>query len=147
MFAQLEGECGQLTAGEEVAIDGKTLQPSHAVRGHWSVENSCYYVLDVVFDEDAYRRRIGHSAENFALLRRLAHSLLLQEKTAKVGLFNNGFKAALDHRYLLKVLNLPSSKELLGDCPAVQATCPAHWRGLYCASSLQVCAWSVYYEH
>lgn len=81
-----------------------------AVRGHWSVENSCHWVLDVVFGDDDCRVRTGHAAENFALLRRLANSLLQQEKTAKVGIANKRFKAALDHRYLLKVLNPPSSQ-------------------------------------
>lgn len=81
-----------------------------AVRGHWSVENSCHWVLDVVFGEDVCRVRTGHAAENFALLRRLANSLLQQEQTAKVGIANKRFKAALDQRYLLKVLNPPSSQ-------------------------------------
>lgn len=81
-----------------------------AVRGHWSVENSCHWVLDVVFGEDECRVRTGYAAENFALLRRLANSLLQQEKTAKVGIANKRFQAALDQRYLLKVLHPPSSQ-------------------------------------
>ncbi|MFN7929050.1 MAG: hypothetical protein U0Y68_14105 [Blastocatellia bacterium] len=36
-------------------------------------------MLDVVFGEDHCRVRTGHAAENFALLRRLANSLLQQE--------------------------------------------------------------------
>ena len=64
----------------------------------------------MVFGEDACRVRTGHAAENFALLRRLANSLLQQEKTTKVGIANKRFKAALDQRYLLKVLNPPSSQ-------------------------------------
>jgi predicted transposase YbfD/YdcC len=81
-----------------------------AVRGHWSIENSCHWVLDVVFREDDSRLRMGHAPENFALLRRLANSLLQQEKTAKVGVANKRFKAALDQRYLLKVLNVSKSQ-------------------------------------
>lgn len=91
-----------------LAVDAPRL--AHAVRGHWSVENTCHWVLDVVFGEDDCRIRTGHAAENFALLRRLANSLLQQEKTAKVGIANKRFKAALDLRYLLKVLNPPSSQ-------------------------------------
>lgn len=91
-----------------LAVDAPRL--AHAVRGHWSVENSCHWVLDVVFGEDACRVRTGHAAENFALLRRLANSLLQQEKTVKVGIANKRFKAALDHRYLLKVLNPTTSQ-------------------------------------
>ena len=32
------------------------------MRGHWSVENSCHWVLDVVFGEDHCRVRTGHAA-------------------------------------------------------------------------------------
>ena len=78
---------------------------AQAVRGHWSVENSCHWVLDVVFREDDSRVRTGHAAENLGLVRRLANSLLQQEKTAKVGVKNKRLKAARSTEYLLKVVN------------------------------------------
>jgi len=83
-----------------------------SVRGHWSSENSCHWVLDVGFREDESRVRTGDAPENLALLRRLAHSLLQQEQTAKVGVYNKRLKAALDERYLLKVLNAQKSQHL-----------------------------------
>jgi hypothetical protein len=49
--------------------------------------------------------RQGEAAENFAVLRHIALSLLRQENTAKVGLKTKRFKAALEIDYLLKVLN------------------------------------------
>jgi len=79
-----------------------------AVRGHWSVENSCHWVLDVVFREDDSRVRTGHAAENLGLVRRLANSLLQQEKTAKIGVKNKRLKAARSTEYLLKVINTES---------------------------------------
>ena len=78
---------------------------AYAVRGHWSVENSCHWVLDVVFREDDSRVRMGHAAENLGLVRRLANSLLQQEKTAKIGIQNKRLKAARSTEYLLKVVN------------------------------------------
>lgn len=83
-----------------------------AVRGHWSVENSCHWVLDVVFREDDCRVRTGHAAENFAVLRRLANSLLQQEQTTKGGIAQKRFRAALDPQYLLKVLQPPQAHHL-----------------------------------
>lgn len=47
-----------------------------AVRGHWGIENSAHWVLDVTFDEDRCRCRKDHSDTNFALMRRLAMNLL-----------------------------------------------------------------------
>jgi predicted transposase YbfD/YdcC len=77
---------------------------SEAVRGHWSIENSCHWILDVVFREADCRLRVGHAAQNLALLRRLALSLLSQEKTLKRGVKTKRLKAALDERYLLEIL-------------------------------------------
>jgi len=60
--------------------------------------------LDVVFHEDDARVRVGHAAENFATVRRLANNLLQRERTVKRGVKTKRLKAALDERYLLKVL-------------------------------------------
>ena len=40
---------------------------SKAVRGHWGIENSLHWRLDVVFHEDSCRTRKDNSAENFRL--------------------------------------------------------------------------------
>jgi predicted transposase YbfD/YdcC len=51
------------------------------VRGHWGIENSLHWVLDVVFDEDRSRVRKDHGPENFALLRRMALSMIKAEES------------------------------------------------------------------
>lgn len=48
----------------------------NAIRGHWSVENSLHYVLDVSFREDESRIRRDHGPENVSRLRRWAINLL-----------------------------------------------------------------------
>lgn len=40
---------------------------SEAVRGHWSIENSCHWILDVVFREDDCRVRTRSRAGEFVL--------------------------------------------------------------------------------
>lgn len=79
---------------------------AEAVRGHWAVENSCHWVLDVAFGEDDSRVRVGDAAENFALLRRIVNNLLQHERSVKRGVKAKRLKAALDENYLLKVLRL-----------------------------------------
>lgn len=83
-------------------VDGPEF--GRAVRSHWGIENSCHWVLDVVFREDASRIRIGNAAENMSTLRRLALNLLRREKSEKRGVHVKRLKAALDEKYLLKVL-------------------------------------------
>lgn len=79
-------------------------QFASAVRGHWSIENSLHWQLDVTFGEDQCRVRKGHADQNLSLLRRHALSLLKNEQTAKVGIKNKRLKAGWDNDYLLKVL-------------------------------------------
>jgi predicted transposase YbfD/YdcC len=79
---------------------------SEAIRGHWSIENSFHWILDVVFREDESRVRVGEAGENLAVVRRLALNLLQQEKSLKRGVKTKRLKAALDEAYLLKILNI-----------------------------------------
>ncbi|MCC5830730.1 MAG: ISAs1 family transposase [Phycisphaeraceae bacterium] len=74
------------------------------VRGHWGVENSLHWSLDVSFDEDQRRLRCGHGAENFSRLCRIALNLLKAEKSVKVGIATRRLNCGWDNDYLLKVL-------------------------------------------
>lgn len=76
------------------------------MRGHWSIENTLHWSLDVTFREDDSRLRQGEAAENFALVRHRALSLLQQEQSLKVGIAAKRFNAALDPDYLIKVLTV-----------------------------------------
>ena len=56
---------------------------AHAVRGHWGIENSCHWSLDITYREDESRIRDRHLRENFAWLRRITLSLLKQHQSRK----------------------------------------------------------------
>ena len=77
-----------------------------AVRNHWRVENQLHWTLDVCFGEDSSRVRIENAAENLSRMRRIALTLLKQEKTVKMGVKAKRMKAAYDRKYLLKVLKI-----------------------------------------
>jgi predicted transposase YbfD/YdcC len=74
------------------------------IRGHWGVENNLHWQLDVSFAEDLRRVRVGHGAENFSRLNRIALNLLKNEKTSKVGIAIRRQNCGWDDDYLLKVL-------------------------------------------
>lgn len=46
------------------------------VRGHWAIENTLHWVMDVVFKDDLCRLRKGHGAKNMAVVRHFAFNLL-----------------------------------------------------------------------
>ncbi|SJM95512.1 transposase (fragment) [Crenothrix polyspora] len=67
-----------------------------AVRGHWGIENSLHWVLDVTFKEDDSRIRTGHSPANFNVVRQIAINLLKKEDTPKLSVKRKRFLAGLD---------------------------------------------------
>lgn len=46
------------------------------IRGQWSIENNLHWVADVVFREDNATNKVGHSAENLTLVRRLVMNMI-----------------------------------------------------------------------
>jgi len=76
-----------------------------AIRQHWGIENGQHWVLDITFDEDSRRQQDRHGAANLAAVRRLALSLLRQEKANKRGVKNKRLACALNPNYLLTVLH------------------------------------------
>jgi predicted transposase YbfD/YdcC len=75
-----------------------------AVRQHWSIENQLHWQLDVTFQEDQSRLRLGQADANFSILRRTALSLLKNNHTLKVGVKNKRLAAGWDDSYLEQVL-------------------------------------------
>lgn len=78
---------------------------AHAIRKHWSIENSQHWTLDVMFGEDVRRQQDRQGATNLAAVRRLVLSLLRQEHTLQRGAKCKRLACALDLNYLLRVLH------------------------------------------
>lgn len=82
------------------------LRLAKSVRNHWGIENRLHWCLDVSFNEDQCRVRIGDAAENFSILRRIALNLLRQETSKKVGIKSRRMLAGWDLDYLAKLLGV-----------------------------------------
>jgi predicted transposase YbfD/YdcC len=84
--------------------------PAHARRigrivcTHWQIENELHWVLDVVFDEDQSRIRIGSAQQQLAMLRRVALSLLKQDTATTASIKGKRKRAGWDDAYLFHVL-------------------------------------------
>lgn len=79
---------------------------SALIRQHWSIENSCHWVLDTLYREDHSQVRIANAVKNFAILRRMAHNLLKAETTNKKSLPMKQMRAMADEAYRDKLLSL-----------------------------------------
>lgn len=70
-----------------------------AVRGHWAIENGQHWVPDVQFGEDAHRASKDHSAQNLALVRRMALNLIRHNGPSKDSLRRRKLRASLNDDY------------------------------------------------
>lgn len=77
-----------------------------SVRGHWSIENTLHWCLDVTFREDENRTRNRTLAENLAWLKRFAISLLKQVDD-KESIAMRRRMSGWNPDYLAKVLGIP----------------------------------------
>ncbi|HZH76746.1 MAG TPA: ISAs1 family transposase [Archangium sp.] len=78
---------------------------ARTIRAHWGVENGLHWCLDVGFGEDRRRIRDREGAQNFALLARLALTLLKRETSLRRGIAGKRKQAGWVDAYLLRVLS------------------------------------------
>jgi predicted transposase YbfD/YdcC len=75
------------------------------VRGHWGVENSLHWVLDVTFAEDDSRIRKGSSPEIAGIFRRLALSILQQDTSLKSSIRGKRLQAGWNEENLERIIS------------------------------------------
>jgi len=76
---------------------------ARAVRGHWGIENTCHWVLDMTYREDESRIREQALRENFAWLNRFTLSLLKQNPD-RASLVMKRRSCGWNENFLLEVL-------------------------------------------
>jgi len=83
---RIEKKTGKRSHEIAYGITSRAPEQAHARRllqvnrGHWSIENSCHYILDWNYDEDRSRIRTGHGPENITRLRRFEVQRRLQRR-------------------------------------------------------------------
>ena len=107
-----------VVVGRERAVAGKNASTCHFyltslrataeelggyVRGHWGVENGLHWCLDIAFREDANRTRDTNAGANLGVVRRVAASLLKQDK-GKGSIKAKRLNAAWNHDFPGRVL-------------------------------------------
>jgi predicted transposase YbfD/YdcC len=73
------------------------------IRGHWGVENGLHWCLDIAFREDENRTRDTNAGANLGVVRRVAASLLKQDR-GKGSIKAKRLNAAWNQEYLEQVL-------------------------------------------
>lgn len=71
-----------ITSRSEDEIDAQKILK--VIRGHWSIENSCHYILDWNYDEDRCRIRKGNGPEVISRIRRFAIGLIKSKNVRSV---------------------------------------------------------------
>ena len=73
---------------------------SRFIRGHWGIENTQHWVLDVTFSEDASRIRKDSSPEIAAAFRRMALNILQRDTSIKENIRGKRLRAGWDDSVL-----------------------------------------------
>lgn len=85
------------------SLDADVERLSKAIRAHWGIENHLHWHLDVAFDEDSRRIRDEQSAENWALVSRLA-LMMLKRSPERLSVALKRKKAAWEPSFLAQLL-------------------------------------------
>lgn len=98
------GETVTRETGFSSASVAEAATVGQAVRRHGGIEDRVHGGFDIAFREDEGRVRAGPSAQNFAILRHRALTLVRQEPTAKGDIKAQRLKAGWDETYLTRIL-------------------------------------------
>jgi predicted transposase YbfD/YdcC len=75
-----------------------------AGRGHWGIENSLHYVLDVAYREDGGRIKSGEGAENWGYFRKIAMTVARADRGSKDSVKSRVKQMAWSDEYLERLL-------------------------------------------
>ena len=74
------------------------------IRGHWGIENTLHWTLDVIFSEDRSRIRTGNGPEIASLFRKLALMVLQRDTSSNGSLRGKRLQAGWNEDFLERIL-------------------------------------------
>jgi predicted transposase YbfD/YdcC len=86
------------------SLPPKVKRLARYIRGHWGIENSLHWTLDVIFAEDRSRIRTGNGPEIASIFRKLALLVLQQDTTSKGSLRGKRLQAGWNEDFLERLL-------------------------------------------
>jgi predicted transposase YbfD/YdcC len=85
------------------SLEANVAKLAETIRAHWGIENNLHWMLDVEFDEDSRRIRDVRSAENYALVSRIA-LMMLKRSPERLSVALKRKKAGWDLEYMGSLL-------------------------------------------
>ena len=73
---EIDGRIERETASSSPRSPGSPAELGPVIRGHWAIENSLHWVMDMVFRDDGCRIRTDHAPANFTTLKHMAHNMI-----------------------------------------------------------------------
>jgi predicted transposase YbfD/YdcC len=81
------------------SIPADALIYAKSARGHWGIENSLHWVLDVVLKDDQSRIRKDNAPEIISTIKRVAYNLMKQDKKTKLSMRKKYLLSTWDQKY------------------------------------------------
>jgi len=86
------------------SLPPKVQQIARYIRGHWGIENSLHWTLDVIFSEDRSRIRTGNGPEIASIFRKLALMVLQRDTSSRGSLRGKRLQAGWNEDFLERIL-------------------------------------------
>jgi predicted transposase YbfD/YdcC len=86
------------------SLPPKVKRIARYIRGHWGIENTLHWTLDVIFAEDRSRIRSGNGPEIASIFRKLALMVLQQDTSSKGSLRGKRLQAGWNEDFLERIL-------------------------------------------
>lgn len=85
-------------------LSAECSETARLIRGHWGIENSLHWVLDMAFREDEARHRAKNCAKNMATMRQFTLNLIKNTPNRTLGVKNTRLEAGWSRGTLVAIL-------------------------------------------